>query len=199
MFYGMPITLKDSTGTTMNVPLGNALPRYRWALSQNLSYKKITTYALLDASVGRRVWNQARHWSYLDFLSGDQDQIGKTVETAKPLGYYWRAAPPDNGSGMGGFYDVLGPNSRFVEDASFVKLREVMVSYRLGKVGGVGDWSVSLVGRNLKTFTKYKGFDPEVGLTANAGGIAANGILNAFDAFSFPNQRTFSLSLATSF
>ena len=199
MYYGMPIVLRDSTGTAQSVHLGNALPRYRWAVSQNLSYKRLSTYALVDASVGRRVYNQGRAWSYLDFLSGDEDQSGKSVETAKPVGYYWRAAPPDNGAGVGGLYDILGPNSHFVEDASFVKLREVMVSYRLGAIAGAGDWSIGVVGRNLVTFTNYKGFDPEVGLTAAAGGIAANGVLNAIDAFTFPNPRTLSITLATSF
>ena len=198
-YFGMPMVLRDANGTAKISQLGNAMPRYRWANANNLSYKKLTVYALVDASVGRNVWNEGRHWSYLDHLSGDQDQTGKSVETAKPVGYYWRAAPPDNNAGMGGFYDILGPNSHFVEDASFVKIREVMVSYRIGQILGSGDWSIGVVGRNLHTFTNYKGFDPEVGLTAEAGGIAGSGILNAIDAFTFPNPRTLSFTLATSF
>ncbi len=92
---------------------------------------------------------------------------------------------------------MLQPNSAFVEDGSFVKLRELSLSYRLGKLGGVaGDWNVSLIGRNLITFTDYKGFDPEVGI---AGGTTGNGVVNAFDAYRFPNRRSFTLSIGSTF
>jgi hypothetical protein len=47
-----------------------------------------------------------------------------------------------------------------VEDASFIKLREVSASYNVGRSAGFGDWTVSVIGRNLKTWTDYKGFDP---------------------------------------
>ena len=68
-----------------------------------------------------------------------------------------------------------------------------------------GDWTVSVVGRNLKTWTKYTGFDPEVGFGAvsGAGGSGANSsgsaVINAVDAFTFPNTRTWTFSLQTSF
>ena len=68
--------------------------------------------------------------------------------------------------------------------------------YRFGKIAGRGDWTLSLVGRNLKTWTNYNGFDPEVGLS---GGTNGSGALNAIDAYTFPNLRTFTLTLTTSF
>jgi hypothetical protein len=57
------------------------------------------------------------------------DQAGKSTESAKPIGYYYRAgpAPGGNNSGIGGFYDILGPNNRMVEDASFLKLQALRV------------------------------------------------------------------------
>ena len=45
---------------------------------------------------------------------------------------------------------------------------------------------VSLIGRNLYTWTSYRGFDPEVGVSGNSG-QAGSGVLNAFDNFTFPN------------
>ncbi len=204
--WGMPMVVRDSTGQAIVSPLGNALPKYRFGIAQTFSYKRFSAYALVDAAIGRSVYNQGRGWAHLDFLAGDQDQAGKNVEDAKPLGYYYRASLPDNGAGLGGFYDVLGPNSRFVEDASYKKLREASVGYRLGSLPVVnGDWTVSLVGHNLKTWTKYTGFDPEVGFGAvsGTGGSGANSsgsaLINAVDAFQFPNTRTFTFSLATSF
>jgi len=202
--WGMPITVRDpacaaapTAGcSAARVPLGNALPDFRFSVSQNVQWKRLTVYALLDASIGQDVWNQGYHWAHLDFLSADVDQFGKSVEAAKPIGYYYRAAPPDNSAGLGGFYSILEPNNFTVEDASYAKLRELLVAYHLGPLGGVGDWSVSLVGRNLFTITGYRGFDPEVGLS---GGEANSQAINAVDAFTFPNTRTLTFGVSTSF
>lgn len=52
------------------------------------------------------------------------------------------------------------------------------------------------MGRNLLTFSDYRGFDPEVGVS---GGGLGSGVLNAIDAYGFPNLRTISVQLSTSF
>lgn len=204
--WGMPMVLRDTTGQAIVSPLGNALPKYRFGIAQTFNFKRLTAYALIDAAIGRNVYNQGRGWAHLDFLAGDQDQAGKNVESAKPLGYYYRAGQPDNSGGVGGFYDVLGPNSRFVEDGSYRKLREASLGFHIGNVPGIsGDWTAALVGRNLKTWTKYTGFDPEVGFGAvsgtggNASNSSGSALINAVDAFQFPNTRTFTFSLSTSF
>lgn len=196
--WGMPLILRDSTGTGMKVALGNVMPDYRLGFSSTFNYRKLFLYAQVDGSYGQVVWNEGRHWSLGDFMDHEVDQVGKSVADAKPIGYYWRSPKPDDSRGLGGLYDGLGPNSTTTEDASYTKLREVNVSYNVGPVRGVGDWTVSVVGRNLKTWTKYTGFDPEVGLTGNSN-ITGSSALAAVDAFNFPNLRTFSFSLSTRF
>jgi TonB-linked SusC/RagA family outer membrane protein len=193
--WGMPIVLRDSTGTARQVLAGNALPDYRLSMSQSFNFRRFFAFALLDGVFGRDVWNQGRHWSLGDFQHGDIDQGGRSVEAARPLGYYWRSN--DHPAGIGGLYDVLGVSSHTVEDASFVKLREVNLSYNVGPVRGIGDWTLSLIGRNLKTWTDYKGFDPEVGY----GGTSQSGSsqINAIDTYTFPQLRTYTLSVSTRF
>jgi TonB-linked SusC/RagA family outer membrane protein len=201
--WGMPMILRDSTGTGRQVPLGNALPDYRIGVSQTLNWRRLFLYGQLDGAFGQYVWNQGRHWSLGDFMDREQDQDGATIETAKPIGYYWRAPAPDNGAGVGGFYDFLGVNNRTLEKSSYAKVREVTLAYNVGPVRGTGDWTVSVIGRNLYTFTDYTGFDPEVGITNinnnNANNIAGSGAINATDTFQFPNTRTFTVSLSTRF
>jgi TonB-linked SusC/RagA family outer membrane protein len=214
MNWGMPILLRGDANNPQAarvVALGNALPDFRFAVTQNVQWKRLNVYALVDASIGQKVWNQGLHWAHLDFLSHDVDQVGKSVQTAKPIGYYYRAPAVDGFTGLGGLYDQLMPNNYSVEDASYAKLRELMVSYRIGKIGGVGDWGVSLIGRNLFTITGYRGFDPEIGIggfapqpgnvtnLGSSGGQSASGAINAVDAFSFPNTRSFTIGLTTSF
>jgi len=197
--WGMPITLRDSTNNIATVPVGNGLPRFHWGLSQNFDYKRLNLFALLDAYRGQKLWNIAYHWSLGDFQSGVIDQTGKSVEEAKPIGYYWRRGPstsPGGSSGIGGLYDALNPSTFSVEDASFVKLRELTLNFRVGAIGGTGDWKVGLIGRNLKTWTKYRGFDPESG---NTTGPLNSSALTPVAGYRFPNLRTYTLQLSTSF
>lgn len=197
--WGMPILRRDAAGNPAQVLLGNATPDFRLAWSNTVTMGRLSIYGLLDGAFGQKIWNQGYHWSLGDFQVREVDQDAKSVADAKPLGYYWRAAPGVGGNpnGTGGFYDILGPNGWTVEDASFVKLRELNVSLRLGRLFGRGDWSVGVVGRNLITWTKgYRGFDPETGIS---GGQLSSAALTAVDRYSFPNLRTFTFSLASTF
>ena len=204
LYFGMPIVdrpLRGEAGEGGGISqiLGNALPDYRFTYSNNITYKRLTLYGLLDGTIGQSVYNQGEGWGLLDFSSSYFDAADKTVETAKPVGYEWRGGGIES-TGIGGLYDVLGPNNYVVEKASFAKVREMSLSYKLGPVGKVGDWTVGLIGRNLKTFTSYTGLDPEVG---SNGGSGQNGsgsaLVNATDAFGFPTLRTFTVSLSTRF
>ena len=195
--WGMPISLRDSAShaAITNQSIGNSLPDFRYSLAQNLTFKKFTAYILVDAVKGISVFNIGRAWSFGDFMNGEEDQVGQSVATAHPLGYYFRANAPDN-TGVGGLYDVLNTNSVSVENNSYVKLREVSLGYRIGKIGGQGDWTVSLIARNLKTWTGYKGYDPETGGSSGASGSSA---LNAIDDYGFPNTRSITFQLSSSF
>ncbi|MFI5208139.1 MAG: SusC/RagA family TonB-linked outer membrane protein, partial [Gemmatimonadales bacterium] len=209
--FGMPIIIRSPTcldpvsgnliapaGTcsALQSPLGSGLPHYQFSIGQNFQYRRLSVYALLQGVMNRMVFNEGFAWAHLDFLSGDIDQSGRTVQTAKPIGYYFRAGPPDNSAGIGGFYDILGPNSYNVQNASYAKLRELSVAYNIGPVSGVGNWTVSAIGRNLFTISNYPGFDPETG---QGGGLGNSAAINAVDAFTFPNPRTFTFALSTSF
>ncbi|MEP6763539.1 MAG: SusC/RagA family TonB-linked outer membrane protein [Gemmatimonadaceae bacterium] len=173
--------------------LGNTLPSFRFGLNNTVTYKKLSLYALLDGTIGHKIQNQGEAWGLLDLSSSYFDQGAKTVGTAKPLGYGWRVGGSE-GAGSGGFYDLLGPNNYNTESGSYAKIREASLTFHLGKIRGVGgDWTVSAIGRNLFTFTKYSGYDPEVGVS---GGQAGSGLINQVDAFDFPTLRTYTFSLS---
>ena len=170
--------------------------------NNTIQYKRLAVYALVDGTFGHEINNQGEAWGLLDFSSSNFDQSGQSVERAKPVGYSWRVGGGE-GAGSGGFYDQLGPNNYNVEHGSYAKIREVSLTYNVGRVRGVGgDWTVGLVGRNLATFTKYSGYDPEVGAnsgTSTTNGGAVSGLINQTDAFDFPTLRTFTFTLSTRF
>jgi TonB-linked SusC/RagA family outer membrane protein len=200
-----PLLGQPGQGVGINQIIGNVFPDFRFTVSNDFSYKKLTLYALLDATIGNYINNQGEGWGLLSVSSAYFDQAGKTVETAKPVGYSWRAGTESTGTG--GFYDVLGPNNYVVEKGSFAKLREVSLTYKLGPIARVGDWTVGVIGRNIATFTGYSGYDPEVGCGGRDGGgcggsgagPTGSGIINQTDAFSFPTLRTWTFSLSTRF
>jgi hypothetical protein len=202
--FGTPIIIRSDACITAptsgcaakQIPLGSGLPSMQFSVSQTFQWHRLSVYALLQGVLGRHVWDQGFAWALLDYNNGISNQRGATVETAKPIGYYWRAKLPDNSSGIGGLYDILGPNNYAVEDAGYAKLRELSLSYNIGPVGGVGNWTASVVGRNLYTFSGYRGFDPEVG---NGTGISSSAAVGSIDAFAFPNTRSLTLALSTSF
>ena len=181
--WGIPIVLKDDVGNNQVVRIGNGNPDFHWGISNNVGWRGLELYALVDAQVGGQNYNQTRQRMYQWARHGDVDQVGKPQPLKKPIEYYVA------------LYAANDPTDYFVEDAGYVKLREVALSYRLGgpalnaisRLGARGA-TVSVIGRNLLTSTSYRGYDPEVG---NA--------LVRVDSFDYPRYRTFSGSLQVTF
>jgi TonB-linked SusC/RagA family outer membrane protein len=172
--WGMPIPLKDAGGSNAVVKIGDGNPDFRWGWSNTVNWRNWSLFGLLDAQVGGNNYNQTNQRMYQWGRSADVDQTGKAQELKKPIEYYV------------GLYAANDPTDYFVEDASYVKLREMSLKYRFGgralrALGrfGAQNAAVSLVGRNLLTFTDYKGYDPEVG-----------GSLVKIDSFDYPRYRT---------
>jgi len=90
----------------------------------------------------------------------------------------------------------LGPASPYIEDASWVRLRELSVSYSLNtaklKIKIFQALSIYFTGKNLWLKTKYSGIDPESNLYGNSN---AQGL----DYFNMPGTKSFTLGLKASF
>ncbi len=85
----------------------------------------------------------------------------------------------------------------YIEDATFVKWRELSVRFQLPAAIGnrsalLNGASVSLSGRNLKTWTKYRGLDPEIAETGGTGGVNTGGFSQG-EFNTQPPTRTFTL------
>jgi TonB-linked SusC/RagA family outer membrane protein len=190
-FWGTPFAAVDGNGNTFQ-RIGKTAPDANWRLSNTFRLGGLSLYALLDATTGVDVYNLPRHWATFQRYSDIVDQVGKPQENQKPVGYY------------AALYRGLTPNSAFVEDGSFVKLREVSLRYRFGArqlsslplVGGMQSLSFNLTGRNLHTWTKYTGYDPEVGF---AGGDVGSAAIARFDGFNYPQSRTMTLGVELAF
>ena len=187
--------LDPRTGDTTNLlKVGKTTPNFHVGLSSSLSWHNFSLYGLMEWVHGFSVYNVPQQWAVFRGYAGIMDQTGKPQNEQKPIGYYNR------------LYGVasLTPVNYFVQDASFAKLREVSLSYRLtrsqlAKAGFLRSFqgiSLSLIGRNLLTFTKYNGYDPEVG---NAGGETGSAAIARVDGYEYPNFRTFTAAITVNY
>ncbi|HVT83846.1 MAG TPA: SusC/RagA family TonB-linked outer membrane protein [Chitinophagaceae bacterium] len=163
------------TGTTLRKVIGDPNPKYTATLTNDISYKKFGLHVQLDAVQGVNVFNAdfRTRQGVGNGLVAQQEDLGQI-----PRGYIL------------GVYQI---EQWRVDDGSFVKLREVSLSYDLGKFKFFKDLSVSFSGRNLFSWDNYKGYDPEV----NSGGQST--ILRGIDFGSVPIPRIFKLGIAAKF
>jgi TonB-linked SusC/RagA family outer membrane protein len=172
--WGMPIALRDSANQPAVVRVGTGNPVFHYGISNNVQWKGIQLYGLLDSQVGGNVYNETRQRMYQFQRHADVDQVGKPQELKKPIDYYVLV------------YNANTTTDWFVESGAYVKLREVSARYQIpqrwmAKIPGnraVGA-SISVVGRNLLTWSSYKGYDPEVG-----------SVNNRQDSYDYPQFRT---------
>ncbi len=185
---------RSSGESTFYCQVGKTMPDFHFGASSTLTWKGISLYGMLDGVQGFDVYNQPLQWAVFKRYAGIMDQKGRPAEKAKPLGYY------DELYGVSG----LRPSSAFVEDGSFIKLREVSLRYRIdpssfGNVFGLRSLdgvSLMLQGRNLHTWTKYRGYDPEVG---KSGGDTGSAALARVEGYQYPNFRTWTFGVEINF
>jgi len=167
-----------SSDTTNFLRMGSSIPDANFGFTSTIRWKSITLYTMFDAQIGGDVYNNTRQWAYRELNAWEVDQSGKTENHRKPIEYY------------NTLYDVNASNSHFVEDATYLKFREMSIQYTFNRNvlehlfgGRLQRVSISFIGRNIKTWTNYTGFDPEVSTTGDAG-------IYRFDGFGYPNYRT---------
>lgn len=180
-----PIKVLDpATGNPVLRKIGDANPDFNMGFATNLRYKNFNLYALVQWQQGGDVYNNTRQWVLRELRGGEVDQAGKKEEEKKPWSYYAT------------LYSTNSINNHFVEDGGFVKLREVALSYTLDRralaafAPALQQLRVGLTGRNLLTFTGYKGYDPE-----SARNDVDDPTVFAGDSYGYPLFRSFTVSV----
>ncbi|WP_443937351.1 SusC/RagA family TonB-linked outer membrane protein [Pedobacter sp. MW01-1-1] len=163
------------TGTVLRKVIGDPNPDYTGSFVNDFSYKKLSLHVQLDVVQGGDVWNA--DWRTRQGVGNGM------VAQAEDLGEVPRGYVLGN-------YNI---EEWRIDDGSFVKLREISLSYNIGKVKFIKNLTVNLSGRNLVSWDNYKGYDPEL----NSGGQST--ILRNIDFGSVPIPRTYSIGLQARF
>jgi len=176
----------QGNGNVVVGTIGDANPDYKVGLGGNFTYKHAHLYFLFNAQKGGDDIDLTQLFYDLAQNSSDYTTPIRKGDTTVGKGAYRVSQWPTN-------------TSVYVQDASYIKLREITISYDLPlylvqKLGDVfSSASVSASGRNLITWTRYPGLDPEVSNFGNQN-IARN-----VDVAPFPPSRTFWFGLSLGF
>ncbi len=179
--------------------IGNTIPKWKMSLGNNFRYKKFSFNVLLDSQFGAEAYSLSE---------AVRSEGGKTKATL-PGRYSGIVGNGVIANGDGTFRknDVIATdpsnyyNSHYgrenVEGSTystdFLKVREGRVDYtfdaKMLKGIGIQRATIGLYGRDLFTFTKWPGFDPEFGT------LSGSEINRGFEYAQFPSTRTFGLNV----
>jgi hypothetical protein len=189
------IDMKDTT------VIGNSMPKFIFGWSNQITYKNFSLTFLVQGKQGNDIFNVAR--VALDAPDGTSVRLlnrwtpehqnsdipgiidARTRENAHLVSTI--SFPPSTGNTL----------SRYVEDGSYIRLKNIMLTYNLPaslihKIR-FNDASVYVSAMNLVTLTRYTGYDPEVSsFTDNDAQIGS-------DYNNYPSSRTFNVGLKLSF
>lgn len=184
------------SGGTCNDSISKVLgdPNPKWMgsfLNEMTLAKKLRLRMLLDGVFGNKIMNLSTRAQNAGIASNSKEYERELLPFGDP-----RKLPPAFNARTQGIFEY------WVEDGSFVKLRELSASYLLDAPplrrlfhDGV---DLTLSGRNLWTSTKYSGYDPEINLFGtNAGGresVQTTAADRGFDFGGYPIPRVWSLT-----
>ncbi|MBE8723330.1 SusC/RagA family TonB-linked outer membrane protein [Flavobacterium hungaricum] len=189
--------------------IGNPNPDFTFGVNNSFSFLGFDVSVLLTGSYGNDVLNYQRRWlenprentnlfksalgyAQLELIdpSGPNDYRNVQIVGGDPY-------MPRIGASSASSASNYRLSNRFVEDGSYVRIKNISIGYNLPKSlyskYGISNIKVYSNMQNVLTFTKYKGYDPEVG------SINQNLLLSGIDNGRYPSPITTTLGLTVNF
>ena len=174
--------------------IGKPIPDFTYGININLGYSEFDINLFLNGMQNLDVYNE--HYSYIGLAT---DRNSKDFNKLSSIASgYWSDTNPTNSETRLATNDP-NQNSRhstwFVENASFLRIQSVQLGYNLPEQItnrlNISHARIYLNGQNLHVFTKYRGYDPEIGNTD---------VLNmGIDAGFYPAPRSFLFGIQLDF
>lgn len=182
------ITTDDRTN------IGNPFPDFTYGITNNFNYKNFDFAFTLQGVQGFEVVNAARR--FYGNYAGSYNVLKSTANGWKSETDPGDGVSPqiDRNFGALGLASVINNlTSQFVEDGSFLRIRNITLGYNLPqsvlKNIKVANARLSFTVQNAYTFTKYEGYNPEVSVEG------ANPLVPGVDSGGYPLARTFMFGL----
>ncbi|MGN6532447.1 MAG: hypothetical protein ACTHK0_11945, partial [Ginsengibacter sp.] len=147
--------------------LGSAIPKFTYGGTATLNYLNFDLFVLVQGSYGNKIYSQ---------VNQDIEGFYRPFNvTQRVYDTRWHGEGTSNTMPLVSFRDqtnnIKEPSSRFLQDASYCRLKNIQIGYTIRKK--VIDWlhikglRVYVTGTNLVTITKFTGLDPEMHLSNN--------------------------------
>ncbi|TRW25176.1 TonB-dependent receptor [Flavobacterium zepuense] len=172
--------------------IGNPHPKFTYGFTNNFKYKNFDLSVFLQGSYGNDVMNLVRRAGtsnaqlYQNALQGTQNYYSAdNTNTDVPRAINSSSNPN------------LNISTRYIEDGSYMRIQNLTLGYNLPSdlISKIKLTRLRLYGsvQNLATFTKYKGYDPEIG------SYNQNQLLTGIDNGRYPSPRTISVGVNVEF
>ncbi|WP_282113114.1 SusC/RagA family TonB-linked outer membrane protein [Maribacter stanieri] len=174
--------------------IGNPNPEFTWGFTNNFSYKNLDLSIFLQGSQGGDIFNLTN----VQLTNGDANTTRAYYNSA------WTPTNTDTNAPRVGNNSNREISSRFIEDGSYVRLKNISLGYTvpsdITEKLGLDNLRLSLSGQNLLTFTNYSGLDPEVSYYGSGGNNnTSSNTAQGFDFGNYPTVRTVTMSLNLKF
>ena len=182
-----PTSRNGIIDTDDRVNIGCAQPDFYGGLNTTLSYKNISLFVSLYYSFGGQIYNHARkvrNTFQRTYTSPEPEVIYNMWTKQGDIATYARPVSDVE-------YNRISPSDFWIEDASFIKIRNIKLTYKLPrqwmKKAHLKDLTIFGYCNNPLTFTAYSGFDPEFsGASALSFGI---------DGGKYPRKREYGFGI----
>jgi TonB-linked SusC/RagA family outer membrane protein len=166
------------------VVLGNSQPDFTYGFSTTFNYKSFDVSVLFQGSQGNKLYNALRQ---------NLETTSSSYNSAAIVADRWTPTNPSTTVPRAVETSQIVLDSRYIEDASFLKLKNLTVGFTFPfKITQNKDSKlrIFLSAQNLLTFTKYKGLDPEA---SRYGGDETNSLYQGIDLGAYPSSIGFNI------
>ncbi|MFN0034252.1 MAG: SusC/RagA family TonB-linked outer membrane protein [Saprospiraceae bacterium] len=185
--YDGELTTADRT------KVGNPHPDFIGGITNQLGYKGFDLSLFFQGSYGNDVFNGSR--LFLESLQGGDNQLAAVNRRWTRPGDITDI--PDATNDQVRAASNKRVSSRFIEDGSYLRLKNMTLGYSIPKSRAIGKWVSNLrlyaSAQNLLTFTNYTGLDPEVNYRGNDNAVIGT------DFFTFPQVRSYTFGFNLTF
>lgn len=172
--------------------IGNPAPKFTYNFSNSFRYKNLDLTIFLTGSQGNKVMNLTRRAATKNQRLYE-NQLAEAADFWTPDNPNAKYPRPDGGDG----HPNIAISDRYVEDGSYLKISQLTFAYSLPS-DVISKTKLSKLRfyasvQNLYTFTKYTGYDPEIG------DYNQNALLSGIDSGRYPTNRTITLGMNVEF
>lgn len=143
--------------------IGDANPKFTFGMTNNFSYHGFNLNILLTGSYGNDIYNASRIE-----MTGMYNAQNQTTEVLRR----WKVPGQVTDVPRAGNLDNLKASTRWIEDGSYLKVKNITLSYNYRsawlKSKGIGSIQPYVTLNNIFTLTNYSGYDPEVSQYSNS-------------------------------